>query len=154
MLLFILTRFEIAKGGSKERYNSRNNSITSSNKSSRSNGSMMSETPMKLYRIINDISSTVSSEDDEARKLSIVSHKYSMYFNNLNSETQDESVRKLSGVSTISMNKISFVKKSGKLSTVMRNKPSIISLTNDSNLIDEVYEGESNDSSPRGNSKY
>lgn len=114
----------------------------------------MSETPMKLYRIINDISSTVSSEDDEARKLSIVSHKYSMYFNNLNSETQDESVRKLSGVSTISMNKISFVKKSGKLSTVMRNKPSIISLTNDSNLIDEVYEGESNDSSPRGISKY
>ena len=139
--------------GSNERYKSRNDSFASSNRSGRNNGSVISETPMKLFRMINDISSTVSSEDDEARKLSLVSHKYSVFFNNLNTDSQNESTRKLSNISSISSNKMYYAKRSGKLSAIFHNKSSIISMNNQSDLINEIFEEDSSDSTPRKLSK-
>ena len=108
---------------------------------------------MKLFRMINDISSTVSSEDDEARKLSLVSHKYSIFFNNLNTDSQNESTRKLSNISSISSNKMYYAKRSGKLSAIFHNKSSIISMNNQSDLINEIFEEDSSDSTPRKLSK-
>ena len=145
----MINKINIVNIGPKERYKSRNDSFASSNRSGRNNGSVISETPMRLFRMINDISSTVSSEDDEARKLSLINHKYSMFFNNLNSETQNENTRKLSNISTILSNKMHYAKRSAKLSTILHNKSSIICMNNQSNLISEIFEEESSDSTPR-----
>ena len=94
--------------------------------------------------MINDISS-VSSDNDRGNK-SFINHKYSVFFNNLvSNEIKERKVKKSDTLNSFSSRVHYKSNVSGKRSTVVSNNQTIKSMRNDSRLISEIFEEESDD---------
>ena len=79
---------------------------------------------------------------------SLNNHKYSLFFNNLVANEVKENGRKRSDTSSSISSNIFKNQRSGKKSTIISNHQTIISMRNDSQLISEVFEEESDDELP------